>query len=209
MSTDPARPGEQEGRRLLTEELSKPEYNRPEDFIARLRDWLFEQLDNVLQVLPGSSGLSAILVAVVVAIAVAVAVYALRRRLRTSALTQGTGGSVLEGAHLRARDYRARAQEAARVGDWDTVLLDSYRALTASAGERTVLDDAPTRTAFEVAVGLAPAFPERADDLLQAAAGFDRVRYGEQACTREEASAVRELDQSVLRTRPQTSWTNA
>jgi len=204
VSTDPAQPGEQEGRRLLTEELSKPEYNRPEDLVARVRDWLFEQLDGLLQVLPGSSALSAVLLAVVVLVVALAAVYAARRRLRTSAWAPERTGSVLGDTPLRARDYRARAERAARGGDWNAVLLDSYRALTASAGERTLLDDAPTRTAFEVAVMLAPVFPERADDLREAAAGFDRVRYGAQACSEQEAETVRALDLSMTRTRPHT-----
>ena len=206
MSSGPAPPDEQEGRRLLTDELTKPEYNRPEDLLTRALDWLFEQLNGLLLVLPGSSWLSSILIAAVVAIAVVSGIFAARGRLRSSALRPDALGSVLEDAHLSAEDYRRRAEQAVRSGDWDTVLLDSYRALTASAFERTLLDDAPTRTAYEVAVSLEPVFPDQARDLRAAAAGFDKVRYGEQSCRQSEALEVRDLDQSLARGRPAQAW---
>jgi len=202
VTSDPSQAGEQESRRLLTEELSRPEYNRPEDLLDRLLSWLLEQLDRLLQVLPGSGGLASILIGAVVVIAVAACVLAMRGRLRSSALGPQSPGAVLEETHLSGRDYRQRAARAAERGDWDTVLLDSYRALTTAAGERTLLDDAPTRTAHEVALHLGRVFPDHRLSLLQAAEGFDRVRYGGRSCSPAEAVAVRELDATVMQARP-------
>lgn len=199
-------PSEEEARQLLQDELAKPDYNQPESWIERLVDWVFEQLSELLLVLPGSSSLSTLLILGVVAIVVISAVFVLRHRLRESTMSLKNAGSVLDEVNLSAGDYRQRAVQAARGGDWDTVLLDSYRALTASAGERTLLDEAPSRTAHEVSMQLGPAFPTHAEALRTAADDFDRVRYGEQHCTRERAEAVRDLDAAVLATRPESTW---
>ncbi|MGB5953344.1 MAG: DUF4129 domain-containing protein, partial [Ornithinimicrobium sp.] len=206
MSQQGPDPSEQEARRLLSEELAKPEYNQPESIIERLMRWFQEQLADLLRVLPGSSSLSTLMIVLVVAIAVAAAIFATRRRLRERTLTFTSHGSVLEDDTLSARDYRARADASASAGDWDAVLLDSYRALTVSAGERTLLDDTPSRTAHEVAVQLMPAFPAHADALRSAGEDFDRVRYGDQHSDRQRAEAVRDLDREVLRTRPVSTW---
>ncbi|MGB3185955.1 MAG: DUF4129 domain-containing protein [Ornithinimicrobium sp.] len=199
-------PSEDEARRLLSEELAKPEYNQPESLINRLISWVLDQIAELLRVLPGSSSLSALLIIGVVAICVAGAFFASRRRLRDQTLRAQSAQSVLEEEGLSARDYRARAAQALAAGDWDAALLDSYRALTASAGERTLLDQTPSRTAHEVSMQLAPAFPTFAQRLSAAADAFDRVRYGEQACDRQAAEEVQELDADVLRARPETAW---
>lgn len=118
------------------------------------------------------------------------------------ALRERPTGAVLEDPHLTARDYRDRAERAWRSGDWDAALLDSYRALAASADERTLLDDVPGRTAHEIALALATPFAEHAPALGDAADRFDDVRYGDRHATREQAERVRSLDSTLARTRP-------
>ncbi|CAN5510999.1 DUF4129 domain-containing protein [soil metagenome] len=199
-------PSEDEARRLLQDELAKPEYNQPENLINRLINWIFEQLAELLRVLPGTSSLSTLLIVFVIVIALAAAVFAARHRLRNRTLTAKPSGTVLEDESLSASDYRARAAQALAAGDWNAVLLDSYRALTASAGERTLLDEAPSRTAHEVSMQLMPRFPAHADALAAAADAFDRVRYGEQDCDADTAEEVRDLDRAVLRARPESTW---
>lgn len=200
-------PSEEEARRLLQDELAKPEYNQPESFVQRVIDWVLEQFSELLRVLPGSSALSTLMIVAVVVIAVAAAIFAARSRLRDSTLALKKSGSVFEDEKLGASDYRDRAAKAAAAGDWDAVLLDSYRALTASAGERTLLDDTPSRTAHEVAMQLMPAFPAHAESLRAAGGDFDRVRYGKQHCDRQRAEAVGKLDRDLLRARPESTWT--
>lgn len=193
-------------RELLQRELSKPEYNAPDNWIQRIADWVFEQLDSLLNVVPGSGWLSGLLILLVLAIVIMAIVFATRHRLRDKTLRSTIANAVLDDANLTAANYRARARQAAVAGDWDGCLLDSYRALTASAGERTLLDDAPTRTAHEVADRLALAFAERAEDLRWSADAFDRVRYGEISCGKAEAERVRDLERSIDRTKPVAAW---
>ncbi|MGB6020762.1 MAG: DUF4129 domain-containing protein [Ornithinimicrobium sp.] len=199
-------PDRDEARDLLIQELAKPEYNRPENPLLRLAGWLADQLDNLLNVLPGSGSLSSILVVLVLLLVVSALVFASRQRLRERTLAAGSADSVLGEENLSAEQYRARADGCASRGDWAGALLDYYRALTAGAGERTLLDDAPTRTAHEVASTLASTFPEHAPDLRWSADAFDRVRYGQQSCSQEEAERVRDLDRVVQKARPVATW---
>lgn len=202
-------PDADEARDLLQRELSKPEYNAPENWIQRIVDWVFEQLNNLLNVVPGSGWLSGLLVVLVLAIVMVAIVFATRYRLRARGLRGAPAAAVLDDATRTAADYRTRARRAAEASDWDSCLLDSYRALTASAGERTLLDNAPTRTAHEVADRLAIPFVERADDLRWAADAFDRVRYGEISCEKAEAERVRDLERSIQRATPAAAWSSA
>lgn len=203
--TDPDGDG---ARDLLQRELSKPEYNAPENIIQRLVDWLFQRLGSLLNVVPGSGWLSGLLIVLVLAIVVVAIVFATRHRLRDRTL-RSNSGVVLDDVNLTATDYRARARQGAAAGNWDGCLLDSYRALTASAGERTLLDDAPTRTAHEVADRLAVTFTEHADDLRWSADAFDRVRYGEISCDKDDAERVQNLDRSIEHTKPAAAWSPA
>lgn len=195
-------PSRDEARRWLAEELSGAEYNRPEPVIQRIIDWLLERLDALVQLIPGSTGLSQLLLVAVVALAVVALVFAVRGRLRQGRLRERGTGAVLDEPHLTARDYRARAETARQRGDWDAALLDSYRALAASASERTLLDDAPGRTAHEIALALTVTFPEHDASLRSAADRFDDVRYGERHATRAQAETVRDLDATLSRARP-------
>lgn len=192
-------------RDLLERELSKPEYNAPDNILQRFVDWLFQRLESLLAVVPGSGWLSGLLVVLVLAIVAVAAVFATRHRLRDRT-RRSASGTVLDEVNMSAGDYRARARRAASDHDWDGCLLDSYRALTASAGERTLLDDAPTRTAHEVADRLAVTFAERAADLRWSADAFDRVRYGEISCNQADAERVQDLDLRIESTRPAAAW---
>lgn len=199
-------PDADEARNLLQRELSQPEYNRPGGWISRLLGWLDERLNDLLSVVPGSGWLSVLVVILVVAIVIVAIVFAARHRLRETSLSRNFGGTVLDDELLTAAQYRDRARGAAAAEDWDSCLLDFFRALTASAGERTLLDDAPTRTAHEVADQLALAFADRADSLRSSADAFDRVRYGQIACTQPDAERVRDLDRALEKARPVAAW---
>jgi len=195
-------PDREEARRWLADELAQPDYHRPEPIVTRIVNWLLDRLNDLIQLVPGGSGLSQLLLVVVVGLAVVALVFALRGRFRQGALRERATGAVLEDPHLTARDYRSRAEAAWRRGDWDSVLLDSYRAIAAAATERALLDDVPGRTAHEVAVALTVPFPEQAPALRDAADRFDDVRYGGRRATREQAERVRALDGTLARTRP-------
>lgn len=195
-------PDRDEARELLSRELGREDYNRPESFVRKAFDWLLDRINDLVEVLPGSSGLSTLLLGAVLALVVTAVVFAVRGTRRSTRLREPGSGPVLDEPGMTARDYRDRAASAARAGAWDAVLLDSYRAIAADAEERTLLDELPGTTAHEIAVGLRGAFPDHGDALAQAADRFDAVCYGDRHSDRQEAERVRELDRALANTRP-------
>ena len=139
-----------------------------------------------------------------VAVLLAVVALVVLRVVRPEAVTRGRASAVaaVDDEGLSAADYRDRARASTALGDWDAVLLDGYRAMAASAVERTLLTELPGRTAHEVALALAPVFPDHADALASAASSFDDVRYGHRRTTKAQAMATTELDTELLRTKP-------
>lgn len=195
-------PDRDEARELLERELAKADYHRPESVIAKGAGWLVDRVNGLIEIVPGSSGLSTLLLGIVLAL-VGVAIFFAVRGTRTSRKLSATGaGPVLSEEGLSASDYRARATAAAERGDWDGVLLDSYRAIAAATQERALLDELPGTTAHEIAVGLHGPFPDRGPALLEAADSFDTVCYGDGHATQQEAERVRDLDRVLARTRP-------
>ena len=199
LDTPPLDPTRGEGRRLLEEELSKPRYAVEPSLWDRFREWLLGLLDTTGPGLP--SWVFAVVVLLALALLALVVVVLLRPEAR--ARRSATGRGVLDDRGADATAYRARANDAARQGDWDTVVLDGYRAVVAASVERTVLDELPGRTAHEASVELARAFPSEASALRFAADRFDAVRYGHDRATETDGRAVLALDERVTRARPE------
>ena len=76
-----------------------------------------------------------------------------------SAPCAASAGAVLEDPRVTAAQYRERAATARAAGRYGEAVLDSFRAIARDMGNRTLLDDAPGRTAHEVSVAVATAFP--------------------------------------------------
>ena len=195
----PLDPSSPEARQWVLDELAKGRYTTEPSPWQRFVEWLQELFSGH----PGSALLPSWGVVVVVVVLLAVVALVVLRLVRAEPSTRrGRDRSVLDDEGLSAADYRARARDARSRGDWDAVLLDSYRALATSAVERTLLTDLPGRTAHEVAVALGPVFPRHADSLAASAAEFDAVRYGHTHTTQALATATAELDTALLAARP-------
>jgi hypothetical protein len=196
----PLDPSSPEARQWLLDELSKGRYTTEPSLWQRFVEWLQQLLD----VGPGSGVIPAWVAALVVAVVLALIALVVARLVRPEPSTRGghPRGAVVDDEGLAAADYRVRARAAKARGDWDAVLLDSYRALAASAVERTLLTDLPGRTAHEVALALEPLFPAHASPLAASATEFDAVRYGHRRTTEAHAVAASDLDAALLSTRP-------
>lgn len=197
-------PGTDEARRLLEEELADPAYAVRESWLRRAADWVLDRLPDpdLPGRLPGWASWAAL--ALVLLAVVAVLSFAVRDRWRrTAPAPDGAGRGVFaDDERLTAAGYRERAEAALAGGNPAAALLDAFRAVAAGAAERTLLDAAPGRTAHEVAVALAPAFPQHAAALAQAADRFDAVRYGGRPVPDARAREVLDLEEHLRRTRP-------
>lgn len=199
LDAPPLDPSRSEGRRLLQDELSKPRYAVEPSLWDRFREWLLG--------LFGTSGPGlppwVLVVVLVVALAVIGLVVALLLRPEARTRRSATGGEVLDERGVDATAYRNRAKGAEREGDWDTVVLDGYRAIVASGVERTILGELPGRTAHEASLDLSRAFPAEHAAVRSAADRFDAVRYGHDRASEDDARTVLALDERLVRARPE------
>ena len=124
----------------------------------------------------------------------------LRRNVRAPASPTAPG--VLEDVDATADELRALAQQALDRGEAGEALIAAYRAVVASAIERTWLADRPGRTAHEAARELSTLVPTERQAVADAAAAFDAVRFGRAAASADQVRGVMELDSRLRSARP-------
>ena len=196
----PLDPSSPEAQQWVRAELANGQYLTEPSWWQRFVEWLSSLFGGG----PGPGLLPSWVVVLVVAVLLAVVALVVLRLVRPESVTRRrtSATAAVDDEGLSAADYRRRAHASNDRGDWDAALLDSYRALAASAVERTLLTRLPGRTAHEVAVSLATVFPDHAEALASAASSFDDVRYGHRRTTRTQALATTDLDAELLRTKP-------
>jgi hypothetical protein len=185
----------EEARRLAELELADPAYRAAQPgLIQRAIDWIVEQVQQLVarvsEAAPGGWwGVLGLVVLVVLGILFA------RWRI----------GPVASAATLRftvdpatsAREFRARAEQAAHAGDWARAVNERMRALVRGCQEHGLIDDRPGWTADEVAAEVGHRLPG-AQELLRAGARvFDDVRYGGRPATAASYEAITRADEHV------------
>lgn len=192
----PLDPSSGAGRRLLADELSRPQYSPDESPLRRavrlVVDWFLGIFDGATGG-PISFWWSAVVAVAVVALLGLLGWTLLRLEPARRAGRAG-GGGVFDEPGISADDYRHRARAARASGDYGAAVVDGFRALAAGAVERFVVDDSPGATAREIARSLASAFPIEAGPLEGAAGVFDAARYGDQGADAADADAVLALE---------------
>jgi hypothetical protein len=193
-------PGPDQARSWLQAELRAATYHQ-EPLVDRLWRWLMDRLD-ALSATPGHLSGVPTLVTVLVTLLTAGLVLWVLPRVRRERSVRRLAGAVLEDPGVTAAQYRERAAGARAAGRYGDAVLDSFRAMARDMANRTLLDDAPGRTAHEVSVAVATAFPRFAHDLSRAAHLFDSVRYGHGSAGPQQAEDVAALDTALARSRP-------
>jgi hypothetical protein len=193
------RPDPDQARGWVERELARPEYRR--GVLERLASWLGDLWDRLTGVAMGSPALStATAIVLLVLLLVLAGVVATRLRRDPAA---PRGGAVLLGAAATSPDeHRVRAEAALRESRFDDALVEAFRALASRSLRRGLVDERPALTAHELAADLTVAFPDRAPRLSGAADLFDRVFYGHQRATGDDAAAVLALDEALRTARP-------
>jgi Domain of unknown function (DUF4129) len=190
---DPTPP---QARGWLEQELHRSDYQSP--WLSSVFRWVLDQLSKLLD---GVGLLPPVIAVLVVLVVIALLAWVLPK-VRRESVDSRADHAVLEDLTTTARTYRDRAAEALRDGRYDDVVLDGFRAIAKDMSDRTVLDDAPGRTAHEASLALAPCFPDQADRLARVADLFDAVRYGHRHATADQAGQVQHLDAELVTTRP-------
>ena len=122
--------------------------------------------------------------------------------MRREARARTAPAAVLGSERLTAAQFRYRSGLALEQGRYAAAVVDAMRAIAQSAAERTLLDETPSLTAHEVALGMLDAFPAHGPELRWAADLFDSVAYGRLDAERRDAERIIALEAGLVRTRP-------
>jgi Domain of unknown function (DUF4129) len=191
-------PTPDQARDWLDQELHRSGYQDP--WLDSVLRWIVDHLRALLDGVSNLAGVSPVITGLMALAVIALLAWVLPR-VRRESVAAG-GGAVLEDLRITPRTYRDRAAKAFEDGRYDDAVLDGFRAIAKDMSDRTLLADAPGRTAHEVSLALAQPFPGHADRLAQAANLFDAVRYGHRGATADQATEVQRLDAELVRTRP-------
>ena len=192
-------PAPPEARSWLRQELSGPDYQNP--WLESAIRWVLDQVRKILEGAGRLGGFSPLITVLTALVVIALLVWVLPR-VRREPKASTPRGTVLEDTTTTSRDYRDRAAQALRDGRYDNAVLDGFRAIAKAMSERSLLHDAPGRTAHEVSLALTLPFPDHADRLAEAANLFDAVRYGHHHANPSQAAQVLELDADLVGARP-------
>ncbi|UOW04770.1 DUF4129 domain-containing protein [Clavibacter michiganensis subsp. michiganensis] len=196
----PLDPDADDARRLLLDELAKPEYEaaRPNavDLAAQaVGDWIAGLLDGAGG---GLADLAPVVIGALVLAVVVVAflVFGAPRRDRRRAAARGDG---LFGSDDRrsAEELRRAAEASKRAGDLAAAASDLFRAIAREQAERTIAAVDPGTTARGFARRAGSAHPDHAARLVVAADDFDAVRYLGRPGTEEMLDRLSALDRDL------------
>lgn len=199
----PVDPDRNEARRWAIEELSKPQYAeaKPSWFDKLVNDFL-EWLRSLNSEGPGLGQDWTWPLVTLLAVALLVtAVIVVRPRLN-SGRKRSSAAVFDEETTLDAGTFRSRAASAAARGDWNTAVVEQFRAIVRSAEDRTVIDPQAGRTADEAAAQLGRAFSRSQAQLDEAARLFDTVKYGHAAAEAEHYETLKALDSHLATLKP-------
>jgi hypothetical protein len=203
LAAAPLDPDAPEARRLILDELAKPEYQQAQpNWLDQLASAFLEWFQSI-QVSgtggPSSSAMIVVVVAVLLVAIVAFLVFGLPRLDRRSRVTGSLFG---EDDDRTAAAMRRDAAQAAASGDYTLAIAELFRAIARDLAERTVLTVSPGTTARDFAGRAGRAFPASADQLGDAAVAFDDVRYLDRVGTADEYERLVTLDRALRDTRP-------
>lgn len=195
LSDPPLDPSPDEAKSWLRRELLHPEYHQ-QNVLQQVIAWLERKVQGGLDAAQEAPPLSAF-AAMVVLVLLVLGLGWLLSRVRRSARTRGEQRAVLTDEVVTAAELRRRAETALAEGRHADAVVDGFRALAARQVERGRLDDAPGATAHEVAASLAATYPHQRPRVAGTALLFESVLYGDRPASRDQATAVLDLDSEL------------
>ena len=200
-SEPPVDPDRGEAQRWAAEELSKPQYaSAKPSWLAEMWNQFIDWLRSLNGDSIGGANIGVPLIAALAVVLIVVAVIVVRPRLNAR---KKTSAKVFDGEPTVDADaFRARASAAASREDWQTAVVEQFRAVVRSAEERAVIDAQAGRTADEAAAQLGRAFGAASSRLEEAARIFDGVKYGKATATSSDHAAVLALDTGLSAMKP-------
>ncbi len=191
----PLDPSGDEGRRLLRNELLHREYHQ-QDVWQRLTDWLSRLFDRSVGAASGVSGVT-VFVTMLIGALLLTGLLVLLSRVRRDRRQRLRPAAVLTDDRPPASELRRRAEAWLAQGRHEEAVVDGFRAITTRQIERGRIDDQPGATAHEVAARLAASYPEVGPRVGHSADLFDATLYGDRPATRDDATDVLGLDDTL------------
>lgn len=197
----PVDPDREEAQRWAVDELSKPQYaSAKPSWIDEMWNQFIEWLRSLNGDSIGGPNIGAPLIGALAVVLIVVAVLVVRPRLNAR---RKMSAEVFDGeGSVTADTFRARASGAAANGDWQTAVVQQFRAVVRSAEDRAIIDIQAGRTADEAAAQLGRAFKAASPSLDKAARLFDGVKYGKAPAAASDHAAVLALDTELSATKP-------
>lgn len=195
-------PAPAEARSWLRQELHGSGYQG--SWFDSVSRWISDQLQKLIDGAGNLPGISPVVTALIAVIVIGLLVWILPK-VRREPVAAASDNAVLDDLTITAGRYRELAGQALRDERYDDAVLDGFRAIAREMSDRTLLDDAPGRTAHEVSLALATPFPDHGDRIAGAADLFDAVRYGHHRANAHQAGQIRQLDAELATTRPRPS----
>lgn len=193
----PLTPDADEARRQLAEELSKPIYLDPTNWVSdlwnRLLDWLSDNSPPV-----SDTGLSTGQIAGIVLVVVVLAGIIAYSTLGAPGRRRRAKDGALFGDELRsAAEVRSDATAAAAAGDWTSASLAIFRAMIRTLSERGTIEEFGGMTAHEATELAAARLPDFTTRLGAAADVFDSLAYGRGTASPADYEQLAALDVEV------------
>jgi hypothetical protein len=199
----PVDPDSDQATEWLINELSKAPYQAAKPTLFdRISKAFFDWL-NSLTIGDGTAIPTAALVVLIALIATAIiaaiVVYGVPRLNRKSRYDATLFG---ESDYRSSAQLRDAAEKAAARDDFDSAVVDMFRAIARGLSERTLVTMTPGTTAHGFAVRAARALPECGDELAASADTFDLVRYMREPATRAHYEQLRALESAIRAAKP-------
>ncbi|MBB6403901.1 DUF4129 domain-containing protein [Arthrobacter sp. AZCC_0090] len=197
----PVDPDREEAQRWAVEELSKPKYaSAKPSWIEELWNQFVEWLRSLNGDSFSAPNMAVPVIGALAVVLIVVAVIVVRPRL--NARKKKSAEVFDDASSENAEAFRARASAAAGRGDWETAVVEQFRAVVRSAEDRAIIDAQAGRTADEAAAQLGRVFTAASSRLEHAARLFDGVKYGKAAATSSDHAVVLALDTELSATKP-------
>lgn len=181
----PLTPDPDTARQWLQDELDKDIYTSGgTSWLDDLFGWINRLIDRILNGIDAGTGQAGLLGIpgsvmgiIVVALAIGVVLFLLLGPLRPSRRRKKSA-AVFEDDERTAQTMLSAADAAAKAGDWDTAVVERFRAIVRSIEEAGWVPVVPGMTAYEFAMAAGAAAPQLVAEFGWAADLFDGVRYG-------------------------------
>lgn len=191
----PLTPDADEARRQLAEELSKPIYTDPENWVnemyRRLLDWL---TGNTPDSGPLSNGQLTALIVIAVLVA-GIVVWAVLGPVRSR--SQQRRSALFVEDERTAAEVRAEADAFAAAQDWTAAYAALFRAMIRTLSERGVIAEFAGMTAQEAVVLTQQRFPDFGAQLATSAGLFDVLVYDHGTADQGQYQVLTELDAAL------------